>query len=156
MTAKLHSQMPPSVVILIPTSVSLINFLLSTQKGTFIPCGLTHKKGCLSFSCSAKSCKNTVPGSQVAIQQRETMFWLKIYCSYHSESTSLEKIEVFPLVPFCHVVGQLTPLPLSCIALLGQYLTSWSPSPVHLQTQQSGPHQRQSKAREASKVSTGV
>lgn len=41
--------------------------------------------------------------------------------------------EVFPH-PFCHLAGQLTPLSLSWMAQVRQYLTSWSPAPLHLQT----------------------
>lgn len=85
-------------------------------------------------------------GSWVAIQPRERMLWLNINCSYHSESTSLEGIELLssrPLLLPGWEAHTSTPKPHGPTgAILNFMVTSPSPSPNTTEWSPATPIQR--------------
>lgn len=102
--------------------------MISTKKGTFSLAAQHTREAVLLSSAEVLSQGHGDPSNQ------------EKYCSYSSESTSLEGTKVvFSLISVGQLVGQLTPLSLSRVALVKQYLTSQSPAPLHFQTQQSTP-----------------
>lgn len=101
-TANCTARCLPVQLLPVPTSASSTNFPISTQKGTFIPCGPTQPVS--NSDVLLASCRNAVSGSRVATQPRGRMLWLNVACSYHSEP-SPEGMEAFPLTPFCHLGG---------------------------------------------------
>lgn len=136
-TANCTARCLPVQLLPVPTSASSTNFPISTQKGTFIPCGPTQPLS--NSDVLLASCRNAVSGSRMATQPSRRMLWLNVACSYHSEPTSPKRTEAFPLTPFCHLGGYSC----LCTAQSGCYsraifnVAATGPSPPPSKTEQS-------------------